>query len=157
MGQAGRAIAAAQRAIDLSPNFALGRLLLGLARLQAGRAGQAIEPLQRGLRLNPHDPQAFTWLQFLAIAHFLRGDHEEAARRVADAVAKRPEAPLGHCILACSLAELGRREEAREALAELQQRTLAGTDGPDILLRRFVGRADRDRILEALHRIEGCQ
>lgn len=155
MGQADRATAAAQRAIDLSPNFALGYLLLGWGRLLAGRAGQAIEPLRRGLRLSPHDPQAFTWLQFLAIAYFLQGDHEAAARCAADAVAKRPESPLGHCVLACSLAELGRREEAEEALAELRPGGPARSDSLDGLLGRFVGRADRDRVLEALHRVEG--
>ena len=76
----------------------------------AGRAAQAIEPLQRGLRLSPHDPQAFIWLQFLALAHFLQSEHEEAIQRAHEAAAKRPKSSSAHCILACSLAQLGRTE-----------------------------------------------
>ena len=150
MGQPGKATAAAQRAIDLSPSFALGYLLLGMSRLFAGRAAQAVEPLQRGLRLNPHDPQAFVWLQLLAFAHFLRGEHEEAARRAADAVAMRPESFSAHCILACSLAQIGRPEEAQQALAEMHRTAPAGPGGLDDFLARFVNPADRERVLDGL-------
>ncbi len=45
--QPDRAMEAAQRALDLSPSFALGYLQLGFGRLFAGRAAQAVEPLQR--------------------------------------------------------------------------------------------------------------
>ena len=55
-----------------------------------GDVAEAIEPLERGLQLNPHDPPAFMWLQFLAFAHFLAGDHDKAARRAREAAAKRP-------------------------------------------------------------------
>src|SRR5690349_10512725 len=51
-----------QRAIDLSPSFALGHFALGRSRLAIGRPVAAIEALQRGLRLNPNDPQAFVWM-----------------------------------------------------------------------------------------------
>ena len=149
-GQPGKAISAAQKAIDLSPNFALGHLLLGTSRLFAGRAAQAIEPLQRGLRLSPHDPHAFMWLQFLAFAHFLRGEHEEAVQRAADAVAKRPESFSAHCALACSLAQLGRTEEAQEALAEMRRTLPAGRGGLADFFARFVNPADRERVLDGL-------
>jgi hypothetical protein len=132
-------------------------VLTGVAEPQGSQSCDHDGRCPGSRHLSPHDPQAFTWLQSLAIAHFPRGDREEAARRVADTVAQRAEAPLGHCILACSLAESGRREGARGAFVELRQPTLAGTDGHDTLLRRFVGRADRDRILEALRRMERWQ
>ena len=82
--QPNRAMEAAQRSLDLSPSFALGYLELGLARVFAGLAAQAVEPAPTGTRLSPHDPQAFIWLQFLAFAHFLSGACEEALRKGLD-------------------------------------------------------------------------
>lgn len=143
------AIDAAQRALDLSPSFALGYLELGVARLFLGGAAQAIEPLEHGLRLSPHDPQAFIWLQFLAIAHFLAGEHDKAVRRARDAAAKRPESFSAHCALACALAALGHEEEARQAAAQME-RILAGGSGLANLLARFVEPTDRERILHGL-------
>ena len=145
----GRAIAAAQRAIDLSPSFALGHFILGVARLCAGRAAQAIEPLQRGLRLNPNDAQAFVWLHNMAVAHFQVGEHQEAAERAADAVALRPDSYFSQCILACSLAMLGRLGEAHVAAAELR-RVLPQPHALDRYLARFIGPGDRERLAEGL-------
>src|SRR5215208_8369327 len=48
---------AAQSAINLNPSFALGHLVLGMARLFDGAAGRAVAPLRHGLTLNPNDPQ----------------------------------------------------------------------------------------------------
>jgi adenylate cyclase len=149
MGQPDRAAAEAQKAIDLSPNFALGWLLLGMGRLFAGRAAQAIEPLQRGLRLNPQDPQAFTWLLLLAFAHLLSSAHEEAAQRAREAVAMRPEWASGQAALACALARLGRAEEARAAVSGLEQALTDSGNSFDELFARF-NQADRERLLADL-------
>ncbi len=148
--QPDRAMDAAQRSLDLSPSFALGYLELGLARLLAGRAAQAVEPLQRGLRLSPHDPQAFVWLQFLAFAHFLTGEYEEAVERARDSAASRPESFSAQCILACSLALLGRKEDAQRAVLEMQRSLSAGGGQLNQLLGRFVDARDRERIFLGL-------
>jgi tetratricopeptide (TPR) repeat protein len=55
-----RAIRAAENAIELSPSFALGHLALGFARLNSGRAAEAIGPYEHGLRLNPILPYVFS-------------------------------------------------------------------------------------------------
>jgi adenylate cyclase len=143
---------AAQRALDLSPSFALGYLQLGLGRLFAGRAAQAVEPLQRGLRLSPHDPQAFIWLQFLAFALFLSGDYEEAVGRGRDAAASRPGSFSAHCILACSLAQLSQEEEAHRAAPEMQRSLPAGGRDLKRFLDRFAEASDRGRILLGLRK-----
>jgi adenylate cyclase len=148
MRQPGRAMQAAQRAIDLSPSFALGYLLLGISRLYAGRAAQAVEPFQRGLRLSPHDPQSFMWLQSLALAHFLIGEDEEATLRATEAADKRPDSFAAYCALACSLANLGRLEEAKHAAAEM--RRLIPRCDLDGFLARFVNPANREQILVGL-------
>jgi adenylate cyclase len=152
MGQPDRAAAAAQKSIDLSPSFALGYLLLGMSRVFAGRAAQALEPLQRGLRFNPHDPQSFMWHQFLACAHLLNGEAEEAARHAGEAVDMRPESVSGQAILACSSAQLGRNEEANQAIGAMERALAASPNGLDELLIRFVNPSDRERFLKELEK-----
>ena len=69
---------AAQRAMELAPGFALGHLVLGMARLYSGDAAGAIAPLTRGLQLNPFDPQNFVWYNTLAYAHLFAGQAQAA-------------------------------------------------------------------------------
>jgi adenylate cyclase len=149
MGQPERTIAEAQKAIDLSPSFALGWLLLGMGRLFAGRAAQAVEPLQRGLRLNPHDPQAFIWLQLLAFAHLLSGGAEEAAQRAREAVAMRPESASGQAAIVSASVRLGRMDEARAAASALEQILKESPTALDEFLARF-SQGDRERLVELL-------
>ena len=80
------AIRAATRCVELSPSFALGHAALGQALLAAGRAAQALEPLEYGLRRNPYDPRTF-----IGRAH--PGSRAPAVRR------KRPRAG-GHAAVA---------------------------------------------------------
>jgi adenylate cyclase len=150
MGQPARAHESAQRAIDLSPNFALGYLLLGLSRLSAGRARLAIETIERGLRLSPNDPQAFTWLQMLSVAHYLSDNAAEAVRWADAAVSQHPGSATGLAILACSLDALGRREEALEAARRLRGDPHARMD---LFLTAFSSPVDRRRILDAVDRL----
>lgn len=151
VGEPERATAAAQRAIDLSPSFALGHVMLGVSRIWAGRAAQAIEPLQRGLRLNPNDPQSFVWLQFVALANFLTGEHAEAVERATEAVTLRPESHICQAILACSLVSVGRIFEARRTVEELV-RVIPKAKALDEFMARFAQPTDRALFSEGLRR-----
>jgi len=86
-----QAILAAETAIELSPSFALGHLVLGMAHLFGRRASSAIAPLQRGLRLSPHDPQNAVWFNVLALAQLFTGDPESALLTAARALRNRPD------------------------------------------------------------------
>ena len=77
-GWAGAAALAAHRAIDLNPSFALGHLVLGMARLFDGDARRAIAPLEHGLTLKPNDPQNVAWYILLADAQLLDGQPNRA-------------------------------------------------------------------------------
>jgi TolB-like protein len=73
-GSANTAALAAQSAINLNSSFALGHLVLGMARLFDGEAERAIAALRHGLKLNPSDPQNVVWLPaMLAAAGFGSG------------------------------------------------------------------------------------
>ena len=90
-GRAAQAVLAAERAIELSPSFALGDLVLGLARLFGGDAAGAIAPLVHGTRLNPDDPQNTVWFNLLALAQFFAGDIDAALDTARTALKVRPD------------------------------------------------------------------
>jgi TolB-like protein/Flp pilus assembly protein TadD len=86
-----QAMRAAQRAIELAPGFALGNLVLGMARLYSGDAAGAIAPLSDGLQLNRFDPQNFVWYNTLAYAHLFTGDPAGALAASRKAQEIRPD------------------------------------------------------------------
>jgi adenylate cyclase len=73
-----KALEAAQRAIDLTPNFASGHFALGWARIFVGHFEQAKDPLLRAMRLSPHDPILFSYLNALALAYYHLAQYDEA-------------------------------------------------------------------------------
>ena len=89
-GEHETAIRAAQRAIGLSPSFALGYLVLGVAYLSTRRLREAIESLEHGLRLSPFDPQNFTWLFLLSAAYTFSGNAEAGLSTACRALSVRP-------------------------------------------------------------------
>ena len=120
-GAVERAIRAAETAIALSPSFALGYSILGFGRLNAGRAGEAIEAYEHGLRLSPFDPQNFIWLQGLALAQYFAGNREAALQTATRALNIRPTWTLTLETLAICCAALDRLHEARGFVAQMCQ------------------------------------
>ena len=138
----GRALAEAQQAVELDPNDAGNRWVLGVIlghegrwaesdaefdaahkldpnhadawAMQAelttekGRPAEAIEQVRKALRLNPHPPGWYYWM--LGQAQYAIGDYESAVQTL-----RRPETyrTTSRRLLAASLAQLGRLEEAR--------------------------------------------
>ena len=119
-GAVGRAILAAETAIKLAPSFALGYLALGFARLNSGRAAEAADLFERGLRLNPYDPQNFVWLQGLALAQYFAGNREAALQAATQALNIRPEWPPALETMAICCAALDRVEEARSFVERMR-------------------------------------
>ncbi|WP_247277005.1 MULTISPECIES: adenylate/guanylate cyclase domain-containing protein [unclassified Bradyrhizobium] len=116
-----QALAEAQRSIDLNPNFALGFFSLGLVRVHIGHFTEALDSLLRSLRLNPNDPQAGSFLSFVALAHYHQENYEEAVHYGELAIQlRRPYLALR--ALLASLGQLGRIEEAQPLLQEFISR-----------------------------------
>ncbi|QRM55241.1 transcriptional regulator [Sinorhizobium sp. BG8] len=110
-----QAVLAAERAIEISPSFALGHLVLGMAELFRGNASSAIAPLEHGLMLNANDPQNFVWLNLLALAHLFAGDGTNALAAAVRAQKVRPAWRPVQETLACCYATVGRLAEARQS------------------------------------------
>jgi adenylate cyclase len=112
-------LGAADRALLLAPNAAQVLLFSGWIRTYAGDARTAIAQLERAMRLSPVDPSTFYFATALAFARFVGGDLEGAAALARRAVHDRPSFLTGHRLLAACLAQLGRSEEAAEAVRAL--------------------------------------
>jgi TolB-like protein len=116
-----QAVLAAEKAIEISPSFALGHLVLGMGQLFRGSAADAISPLQRGLTLNPYDPQNFVWYNLLALAHLFAGRADEALAAAIRARKVRPAWRPTHETLACCYAALDRPQEAGWCIEQMHQ------------------------------------
>jgi TolB-like protein/Flp pilus assembly protein TadD len=110
-----------QRALDLNPNFAAAHGFLGCALAFDGRSEQAIGHIERAIRMSPHDPQNALLNAALAAAHYQAGRYAEAIGFGRKAIQQRFELTNGHRIYVASLAQAGRIDEARAALARLQE------------------------------------
>jgi TolB-like protein len=108
------AIRAAEKAVELSPGFALGHLVLGMARLYSGDAGKAVESLERGLHLNRYDPQNFIWYNVLALAYLFGGDAGEGLQRAVASLKVRPTWRSAMETAAACCTALGRTDAARQ-------------------------------------------
>jgi len=110
-----------RRAIDLNPNFATGHGYFGWALALDGQSDQAIPHLEQAMRMSPHDPQNALFNVGLAAAHYLAGRFSEAVDCARKVMQQRFGLTNGHRILVASLAQAGQIDEARAALAQLQE------------------------------------
>ena len=141
------ALAAFEAALDLSPSSALTYILGGAVLSWAGEASRTIDWAERALRLSPLDPWKFIAYRGLALAHFLRANHDLAAEAARRAVQANPAFGSSYMLLAAPLAKLGRHDEARIAVARLMEREpafrlsgqLAGVDCAPALAAALAG------------------
>ena len=110
-----------QHALDLNPNFAGAHGFLGHALVLDGRSDQAIAHSEQAIRMSPHDPQNALFNVGLAAAHYLAGRYNEAIVYGRKAMQQRFGLTNGHRIYIASLAQAGQIDEARVALAKLQE------------------------------------
>ena len=110
-----------QRALDLNPNFAAAHGFLGCALAFDGRSDQAVDHVEQAIRMSPYDPQNALLNAALAAAHYQAGRYAEAVNFGRKAIQQRFELTNGHRIYAASLAQVGRIDDARAALARLQE------------------------------------
>jgi tetratricopeptide (TPR) repeat protein len=92
-----------------------------MARLFAGDAAGAMEPFERGLGLNPHDPQNFVWYTLLAFARYFAGEPEKALQAIERAASIRPAGRTALELAACCHLGLGRAERTAECLAQARR------------------------------------
>jgi tetratricopeptide (TPR) repeat protein len=110
-----------QRALEFNPNFAAAHGYLGWAYAFDGQSDSAIRHLDEAMRMSPHDPQNSIFNVGLAVAHYLAGRYDDAVAACRRAFQQRSGMARGTRIYVASLAQAGRLEEARAALAQIKQ------------------------------------
>ncbi|HXZ85794.1 MAG TPA: transcriptional regulator, partial [Myxococcota bacterium] len=114
-------LAELERAVDLSPNFALAHYTLSFVHSQAGDAQAAVQFSDHSRALSPFDPLLFAMLGARAMGLARLGRFEEAAESGLQAAA-RPNAHA-HVVAigAYTLALAERLDKARAHMASIQE------------------------------------
>src|SRR4029453_16677109 len=121
-GRQDQSIVELERAIDLSPNFALGHYTLAFVHSQGGDPQAAVRFSDHSRHLSPFDPMLFAMLGARAMALVRLKRFDEASDWGIKAAA-RPNAHAHILAIASySLALAGRLDEARAHAAEIGRR-----------------------------------
>lgn len=119
-GQHDQSILELERAVDLSPNFALGHYTLSFVHSQSGDPALAIMSADHSRQLSPFDPLLCAFLGARAMALVRLGRFEEAADCAAKGAARANAHAHIRAIAVYSLALAGRFDEARLHLAAVR-------------------------------------
>ena len=111
------AIAEAQKAIEISPNYADGYMILGHVLWLSDMAEKAVPVLQKAIRLNPYPPSQY--FHNLAWSYYLLGRYDEAIAQAKNAIGVSPKDIVAHRALVCSYVSLDRQKEARAQAEEV--------------------------------------
>jgi TolB-like protein/Tfp pilus assembly protein PilF len=109
------------RSLALNPNCAQALTVRGWALATAGRLDEATASLLQPLRLSPVDPEGFFTMTALGWTHLMAGRADEAIKWTSSALRERPGFAPALRFHAVCLVELGRLDEARDAVAHLLQ------------------------------------
>lgn len=122
-----------------------------MARLYAGNAAGAIRPLERGLRLNPFDPQNFHWHRCLALTHHFAGDPAKALLAATKVTQVAPDwRPAWEAMVVC-LVTLGHTNEAHVQVQRIKSLDRPPSDVLDQFRLRNLAWAEQ--IASALKRV----
>ena len=102
-----------ERAVQLNPNLAMARSLLGLGYASVGRPEEGLANIERALRLSPRDPMAYLFHAAQALCHFVAGDHAKAVAAAERGLSINAESVDNGLYLAAALTELGQTDRAR--------------------------------------------
>lgn len=116
------AIDRVEQAIALNPNSAYSHGILGFVLRRAERPEDAIEAIDRALRLSPYDPATSMFLSNKTGALFEIGRYADCAECGRRAISVPGAHSGAHLTTAAALVLLGRHEEAREVLDNLKAR-----------------------------------
>ena len=115
-GDISGALAEAEHARALSPNLASAYGSLSAQLIYLGRAREGIAAHQTCARLDPRDPRLGWRLHRVALGHYFIGEYYAAKDAAQLAISAYPEFPTPYRVLAAALGQLGRSEEAKQAL-----------------------------------------
>ncbi|MBB6412444.1 adenylate/guanylate cyclase domain-containing protein [Mesorhizobium sangaii] len=108
----------AGRAIALDPNDPEAHIATAWALTISGEPAEALNFVATAMRLNPNYPSHYVLARGLAL--FAMGDLKQAAEVFGEGVRRNPDATALFLPLSSVLAQLGRREDARQMLLKFR-------------------------------------
>jgi tetratricopeptide (TPR) repeat protein len=152
------AIAEAKRAIASDPNDADGYVALAKALSFTGRASEALEQVERAIRLNPHYPPYY--LYQLGLARFGMKRLDQAASSLERALMLNRDDYWSQRLLLATYGLLGRRTDAAKLLETIKGNEKSGwlavydplTIRASTYWYPFAERADIERFTEGLRK-----
>jgi adenylate cyclase len=114
-----QAVADADRAVALNPNYAMGYLFLGQALTADGQPAQGIVSLQKAIRLDPESQDFYA--SEVGFADLCMGRYQDAVRLIERSAAVYPNGLYLHIELSIAYTELGKDEEARAQADEVMR------------------------------------
>jgi adenylate cyclase len=147
-GDLERALAEANTALALNPNYALALSARGNITNFLGEPEAAIPLIEQAIRLDPGF--AHQYMHFLGIAYMALGKYETAAAVFKERIVLAPETDLTRAFYASALGHLGRVEEAREVWRDLKRINPKYSFAGHIGRLPFRKKADVERITEGL-------
>jgi TolB-like protein/Tfp pilus assembly protein PilF len=131
----------AERLIELAPDSMMAIHFLGWTQHCVRRFDESVKTLRRLIKLEPHYAHArmsFSWTLRCA------GEFAEAVEQARRGVELAPENPMYRAALAAALADNNQTEEARAALAEINQMATTRYVSPYMLALVYCALRDRD-------------
>jgi TolB-like protein len=92
------------------------------ALLRLGRFDDSITACERAIRISPRDSRVPTWQGLIGFNEFQRGNHGAAEQALRASVMANPRVPFYGVVLAATVAEQGRHDEAAKILADTHAR-----------------------------------
>ena len=145
-----RGLELATRSLELNPNSSLVLANAGYAHVYAGKPREALELFRRAERLNPRDAKAWYTAAAAGLAYFATAQYEGAVSCSQRALAQNPQFVPCMRTLAASLAQLGRVEEAAQAISLLRKEDPALTVEETYRQHRHMPKSMLSRWLEGL-------
>jgi adenylate cyclase len=108
-------------AIKLNPNNSESHALLGWVLLWSGHTDEAIQALEKTIRLDVRSKQV-VFLFHLGLAYYLKGQYQKAVAVLEEGVVQDPDYIGYHIGLAATYAQLGRTADAEREAANTLQR-----------------------------------
>ncbi len=100
----------------------------GALLAMSGNASEGRDAMRTALRLNPHDSRNSRFASTIAASYYLEHDYVAAIEAAKWAITGYPGHPNSYRWLAASLGQLGRVDEAREALRQAMDVSRTGFD-----------------------------
>lgn len=147
LGELDAAAEALTSAVTLDNDCGIAHHFLGLVRLAQDDPRTARERFRSAVRADRPHPEAG---YFAALGHIARGDLASAVAALRSLVKARPDAVRPRLLLAAALARLGKLEEARKLIVELEREDPSSVEIAYVATRAFPTDADRQEALKKL-------